>query len=247
MRFLKAGILVLVCAFAAHGQRLFQAQNVSGGGGGLTLTNVSPGAQTPSCSANTTTCTVTLTVANGDLPIADVECRDATAAQNPGVVTDSAGNVWSNSIAPAQQSGSYYNREDYVVAAGGITTMQANCGAATVNTTMVVTVYHRTTGSWTFGGATTNAFGASTTATSSNVTPTASIPALVHGYFMNTNNSTTVWTTANSTIRLNQGASDASYLIGSGDQIIASASTSYAASANIASTTNWQAWASWWK
>lgn len=244
MRFLKAGILVLVCAFAAHGQRLFQAQNVSGGGGGLTLSNVSPGAQTPNCTSGTTSCTVTLTVANGDFAYGFVMCRDTAAAESPGLVTDSASNVWTHGLIGGQQSGSYYNNTDYVVAAGSITTITGHCGATSTSTSLVVLVYHRTTGAWTFGAATTNAFGTGTTATSPTVTPTTSVPAIVSGYFVNVNASP-AFTTANTTIRASQLDSTGNLLMSVGDQIISNVVGTSAASANTASSISWQAFGLW--
>jgi len=237
-------ILTLLWNSFAAFQSACDKSNVCPAAAGTTFTFVNDG----SCYAATTSCAVTYSPTNGNLVVADIECRDSTASQNPTITTDNGSSTWTNGITGGQQSGSYYNNEDYTLsAAGSPTTITGHCGAASVHTMVTVTEYHRTSGSWVLGGVTTHTFGTSTTATSNSVTPTSSVPALIHGYFMNSGATTPVFTTANSTVRVNQAASDGSYLIGSGDQIVSSASGSYTASANLSTSEPWQCWASWFK
>lgn len=235
--------LALVCVPTLHGQALFRLQNVNGGGGGTAFTFVNGGINT--CAA--ATCSVTYSPVNGNLVNASYYCNNSTSAQNPTIITDTGTSTWAQAFLNPSDAGNYYEESDYTLAsAGSSTVITAHCGAATAVMGILITEYHRPTGSWIFGGATSAAFGTSTTATGSAVTPTASAQALVLGYFFN-KTSQAVWTTANTTIREN--ASDAVHTegVGGGDQIVASATGTYSASANTTASIPWTAFTYWFK
>ena len=237
-------ILTLLWNSFAAFQSACDKSNVCPASSGTTFSYVGTG----NCTTNTTSCSVTYSPTNGNLVVADVECRDFTASQNPSLTTDNGTSTWSNAFTGGQQSGTYYNNEDYTLSsAGSPTSITGHCGAATVSIIVIVTEYSRTSGSWVFGGATTFAYSTSTTAISNSVTPTSGIPALIHAYVMNATNNTGTWTNGNSTIRANKGDNNSSFLIASGDQIVSSASGSYTASANTASSVFWKIWATWYE
>ena len=214
--------------------------------GGTTFSYIGP--SSTACAAASATCAFTYSPTNGNLVVAYITCRDSTASDPPTITTDNGSSTWTNLLASGQQSGSDYYNEDYTLSvAGSPTTITAHCGASTTATTLVVGEYHRTSGSWVAGTVASQANGTGTTATGNTVTPTSSVPALIIGYFTSENNATGTWLTANTTIRINKGDTSGNSTLGAGDQIVSSASGTYAASATIASSVSWRCWTSWFK
>jgi hypothetical protein len=234
-------LLLLSTAFAQYVPTLGTAP----ASGGPSFTYVTQTSNSGSCAAVTCALTPSAGPANGDLLIVDYFCHDTTVSQPPSLTTDNGTSTWANAFAYTD-GGNWYENADYTLAAAGApTTFTVHCGAATDIVDVTIREYNRTSGSWIFGGAAAQAFGTSATATGASVTPTASIPALVCGWFLN-KSANSVFTTANTTIRANVGDVTHGEEIGSGDQIIASASTSYAASATLASG-GWTAITYWFK
>ena len=239
----KLLILLALCS-PLYGQQILSPILFanSSGGGGVTLSYVGSGSN----SCFTTTCAVTYSPTNGNLVKVDYFCYDTTASQNPTITTDNGSSTWSNAFIYTD-AGNWYETEDYTLSsAGSPTTITVHCGAATNTIDVVVSEYHRTSGSWAFGGAATQAFGTSTTATGNSVTPTSSVPALISGWFLN-KATNAAFTNGNTTIRVSVGDSYHGEEISAGDQIVSSASGSYSASAGLTVSNAWTAITSWFK
>lgn len=209
-----------------------------GSAGGNTFSFVSAGAQTPSCTSTTATCTITYTPIVGNWIHVFFVCNDTVSSDNPTITTDNVGNVYTQSFLNASDGSARYEKDDYLVAAGAITTIIVHCGASTTATNATLGEYNRTSGTWTVSAATSPAFGTSTTGTSASVTPSAGVPTIVIGCFVNKAD-VNPWITANTTIRASANDSFHGEGISSGEQLISISSGSYTASATTTNSVPW--------
>jgi hypothetical protein len=153
-------------------------------GAGLTLTYI--GGATANCHT-VTTCAVTYSPTAGNLVVVDIQVDDTTAANPPSLTTDNSSSTYVNRFASGQDpTGNFYFNEDSALAiSSAVTTITAHLGSGTNGSIIIVTEYHRTSGSWTFDSVTTllRVTSPSTSQTCSSLTPSSGVPAIVAGMF----------------------------------------------------------------
>jgi hypothetical protein len=248
---MKRRLIWLLLVSSAFGQMYPYAPPAPTSGGGATLTYV--GSNTKWCAGGSfpsEVCALSYSATNANLLIADLECNDPTTSQNPTLTTDNGSSTWANGFVDGTNVFGYYFREDYTLAAAGsLTTVSGHCGASSASATLTIREYHRTSGSWTFGGAPSGVTTglSNTVATGNSVTPTASVPALISGGFFNRSSSSNWGNSGSFTNRTNIQDSTTGETVGTSDEIITSASGSYAAVASQGSNVNWAAWTTWFK
>lgn len=238
MRFLALILLAVVSAGAQVSQVLPAMGSNTSPVTGATLTFVNKASNT--CAA--TTCAVTYSPTTGNLVRVWDVVRDDTASQPNPLTTDNGTSTWASAFASTQQGTHYYLSEDYTLAAAGSpTTITCHGGAAAQSVTCIVLEYHRTSGSWVFGGASSVVLNTTqTTFLGGSVTPTASVPALIGGDFFQTSNSGNTFSTSGSyTLRGNQTDTFDGAVVGETDQIVTSTSGSYTAAAAVASSSGY--------
>jgi hypothetical protein len=204
----------------------------SGGGGGPTFTYV--GGNKANCHT-TTTCAVSYPPTAGNLVTVDVQKVDTNAAQPPSLTTDNSSSTYVNEFASGQDpTGNFYFSEDVSLSIGsGVTTITANLGTSPVSSTVIVSEYHRTSGTWSFNAASAllRVTTASTSQTCNSITPTGGNPTVVSGMFYTAVGEDAFLGSGSYTLRESQADIYSGNEAGVTSQIVTSASGTYAAAA----------------